>query len=210
MTQPHNIAHIPSMISKSNKRNTQINFSDIGAGEASSQRTRSPRDALNPTSDATNKSNRKRARSPQGDTVDTTDGLRPPKLSTIAESGIRAHELSIKRESPWDSYERVYDRELGGPVTVATRNTPPSKLVIIRQFPGPSAEKTLYMFRQIQHNNFIAALGVFMTQETFYVVLEHLPVSLEQMVNSPAYPNELQLAAMVGQVSSCRYTRDIG
>ena len=53
-----------------------------------------------------------------------------------------------------------------------------------------------------------AAIEVFMTQETLYVVLEHLPISLEQMVKSPAYPNELQLAAIVGQVSSCRYARN--
>src|SRR5436190_3184127 len=122
------------MTSKSNNRHTQINFFDIGAGEASSQQAKSPRDGLNPKNDATKKLSRKRAHSPHGDTVDTTDGLRPFKLPTFAESGARAHELEVKHGSPWKSYEKVYDREVGGPVTVATRNTPSSELVIVREF----------------------------------------------------------------------------
>jgi len=164
------------MTSKSDKRNTQINFFDIGTGEASSQQTKSLRDGLNPKNDASNKSNRKRARSPQGDTVDTTDGLRPFKLPTIAESGVRAHELEIKHGSPWKSYEKVYGRELGGPVTVAARNTPSSELVIVREFAESNAEKALYMFQRIQHDNVVAAIEVFMIQENLYVVLEHLPI----------------------------------
>jgi hypothetical protein len=46
-----------------------------------------------------------------------------------------------------------------------------------------------------------------MAEKTFYVVLEHLPICLDQIVASPAYPNEVQLAAMVGQVSSHRHIR---
>ena len=61
----------------------------------------------------------------------------------------------------------------------------PTILVVIRKFSEPRAEKTLYMFQQIQHNNFIAALGVFVTEETCYVVLEHLPICLGQMVAPP-------------------------
>jgi hypothetical protein len=110
------------MTSKSNKRNTQINFSDIGAGEAYSQRTKSPRDGLKPKNDATDMLNKKRARSQQGDIVDTTDGLQPSKLPTILESGIRAHEaLRIKHELLWRSYKKVYNRKLGGLITVAAR-----------------------------------------------------------------------------------------
>jgi hypothetical protein len=187
----------------SSKRNTQIDFFGIGAGKASSRSPKSPVGSLNPKADATNKLGRKRALSPQGDTVESFDTLRPSKLPTIAESGIRAHEeLEIKHESPWKRYEKVYDRELGGPVTVAAQIAHPCNLVVIRKFSEPSAEKALYMFRQIQHDNFIAALRVFMTEKTFYIVLEHLPLCLDQIVASPAYPNELQLAAMVGQVSS--------
>lgn len=50
----------------------------------------------------------------------------------------------------------------------------------------------LYIFRQIQHYNFTTACVVFMTGKTFYVVLEHIPISLDQVVESSAYPDELQ------------------
>jgi hypothetical protein len=104
---------------------------------------------LNPKNDATNKLNRKRACSPQRDTVNTTDGLRLFKLPTIAKSGVKAHELEIKHGSLWKSYEKVYGRELGGPVTVAARNTPLLELVIVKEFVESNAEKTLYMFQRI-------------------------------------------------------------
>jgi hypothetical protein len=84
------------MAAKSDKQNTQIDFFDIGAGKASSQQTKSPRDSLNPKNDTTNKLNRKRACSLYRDTIDTTDGLRLFKLPTIAESGARVQELEIK------------------------------------------------------------------------------------------------------------------
>jgi hypothetical protein len=117
--------------------------------------------------------------------------------------------LEIKRESPWKRYKKVYDRELGGPVTVATQITHPFDLVVVRKFSEPEAEKTLYMFQQIQHNNFTTALKVFITEKTFYVVYENFPISLDQIVASPSYPNKLQLATIVGQVSSYRYKRSI-
>jgi len=194
-------------------RNTQIDFRALGGARSFSQdpelsgQTGGPLkpsgDGLDTKSNATNKLSRKRPRTPQEDTVDAAGGLRTLKLPTIVESGIRAHEaLEVKRESPWKSYEKSYDRQLGGSVTIATRRVPSSDLVMVRQFPESSAEKTLYMFQRIQQENFIAALEALMTEKVFYIILEYMPISLNEIVRCPAYPNELQLAAIIGQVSS--------
>ena len=61
----------------------------------------------------------------------------------------------------------------------------------------------LSMIRRIQHNNVIAALEVFMTDEILYIVFEHIPPSLDQLVGCPAYPNEEQ--PVFSTVGSPRY-----
>ena len=56
------------------------------------------------------------------------------------------------------------------------------------------------MLQQIWHENIVAFLESFRFQECFYTVLQHVPISLVQIVASPPYPTELQLAAIIGQV----------
>lgn len=60
------------------------------------------------------------------------------------------------------------------------------------------------MIRRIQHDNIVAALNVFMTDEIFYIVFEHMPLSPNQLVRCSTYPNEEQLDAVTGQVGSTR------
>jgi serine/threonine protein kinase len=103
--------------------------------------------------------------------------------------------------SPWEKYEKIYDVELGGLMEVAIRKSPPVKLVHVRAFPTEVAEKTLHVYRQLQHRNIVTALEAFTTNNGLYIVLEHMPLSLERIVRSPAYPDEQQLAAILRQVS---------
>ena len=131
----------------SSKRNTQIDFFGIGAGKASFRPAIFPGYSSTPNFNSTDKSSRKRACSLQEDIVNTKDTFRPSKLTTIPESRINIHkELEIKRESLWKRYRKVYNRELGGSVTVATQIAHPFDLVVVRKFSEPEAEKTLYMF----------------------------------------------------------------
>jgi serine/threonine protein kinase len=109
--------------------------------------------------------------------------------------------LSARWESPWKQYEKAYDLELAGSVEVAVRKAPPIELVHVRTFLKPGAEKALHMFQQLQHPNIVTALDVFTTDDGLYVVFEPMSISLERIVESPAYPNERQLAAILGQVS---------
>jgi hypothetical protein len=83
---------------------------------------------------------------------------------------------------------------------VAVRKAPPVELVHIRAFATQATTKILYLFRQLQYRNIITALKAFTTDSSLYIILEYMPLSLERIVKSPAYPNERQLAAILGQV----------
>ncbi len=145
-------------------------------------------------------SNKKRARSPEESAfkgLAATGKVRSMDRSTLTDPP----RLKAAWESPWQRYEKVYDMDIAGPVEVAVRKASPIELVQIRTFSNSGAEKALHMFQRLQHRNLVAARDAFTTDHGLYVVLEHMPVSLEQIVRSPAYPNEQQLAAIIGQVS---------
>ena len=75
-----------------------------------------------------------------------------------------------------------------------------SGLVAVRAFPVAAAEKALYVHGRIRHANVVEAIDAFTTETLFYVVLEHMPISLEQIVESAKYPTERELAAILKQV----------
>ena len=110
-------------------------------------------------------------------------------------------QLRAAWESPWGKYEGVYDVELGGTVEVAARKASPVELVHVRAFSTEAPAKKLHLFRQLRHQNIVTAVEAFTTDNGLYIFLEHMPVSLERIVRSPAYPDERQLAAILGQVS---------
>lgn len=115
--------------------------------------------------------------------------------------------LRASQEPPWNEYEKVYDLDLGGPVEIAVRRASPVELVHIRTFSRLTANKALHMFQRLRHRNIVAALDAFSTDQGLYVAFEHMPISLDWIVKSPAYPNEKQLAAIIRQVSLSRIRR---
>lgn len=115
--------------------------------------------------------------------------------------GLRDRLLDARSGSPWEHYEECYELQLNTPVTVALQKSAPSKLVSIRRFSRPTYEKDLYMFQQVQHESFVAALEAFTTGEHLYIVLEHMPITLDHIVKSPPYPSETQLVAILAPVS---------
>jgi serine/threonine protein kinase len=151
--------------------------------------------------------NKKRARSPEEDALKTEPetGKETSRLDRFRLAGTLR--LRAAWGSPWEQYEKIYDLEIPGPVEVAVRKADPIELVHVRTFTKPGAEKALHMFQHIQHHNIVTALDAFTTDDGLYVVLEPMSISLERIVKSPAYPNERQLAAILGQVSSVYDTK---
>lgn len=156
-----------------------------------------------PKTDATSK---KRAGSREN-ALDASTRTEKAPSTTVRSATSGPLQLRAAWESPWEKYEKIYDVELGGSMEVAIRKAPPVELVHVRVFTTQAAPKTLHVYRQLQHRNIVTALEAFTTDNGLYIVLEHMPLSLEQIVRSPAYPDERQLAAILGQVSFRNHSR---
>ena len=110
-------------------------------------------------------------------------------------------DFQVRMGSPWDSYTKVLNVEhLDNSITVAERTAPHSGLVAIKVFPSAVAEKALERHQRVTHENIVDVLDAFTTDTSLYIVLEHLPISLLQIVEGAKYPSELQLAAILKQV----------
>ncbi|KFZ13089.1 hypothetical protein V502_06774, partial [Pseudogymnoascus sp. VKM F-4520 (FW-2644)] len=96
-------------------------------------------------------------------------------------------------------YEKVINLDLNGPVTVAQGKARHAGLVAVRAFPFAAAKKALYMHGRVRHSNIVEALDAFTTETSLYIVLEHMPISLYQIVESAKYPTEPELAAILRQ-----------
>jgi hypothetical protein len=154
-------------------------------------------DSKTPLESATSKSSKKKRRSPEDNGQPTAnDELISPKHARI---GGRTT-LETRNESPWESCEKILDLNLDGAVTVAQRRAPHSGLVAIRVFSPADAEKALFRHQHIKHDHIVSVLDAFTTEASLYIVLEHLPISLEQIVEGAKYPTEWQLAAILKQV----------
>jgi len=192
------------------KRKTQINFLAAKDNHAMPQIPTVPKQILAAASDSGPSpilashviSSRKRLRTFEGKIVKSaaTKGAAHQVPDLFMSTAVQDN-LRTRWESPWNSYEPIIDLQISGTVTVAQRRSPAFGLVHVKEFPSPDAEKALYMYRQIQDENFVAALDAFTTDDSFYIILEHMSVSLAQTVMSPRYPNERMLAAIIGQVS---------
>ena len=128
----------------------------------------------------------------------------PPQtleLPRIAEPGSSiAQPLIIRNESPWDTFKTFFTCDLAGTVFMAQSRLHPSEIIAIRAASTGNADKMLKMFKQIKHDNIISATVCYQDQEEKYFVVDDLLLTLEHQVASDAYPNEAQLATILGQV----------
>lgn len=144
----------------------------------------------------------KRSRSLKDDT-DHTNSVKISKPLRISESKPSPF-TNARKESPWEIYKKHFDLDLNGPVTVAQGKV---GLVAVRTFTVVAAEKALYMHGRVRHFNIVEALEAFTTETSFYIVLEYMPISLYQVVESAKYPTESELAAILRQVSHIHQPR---
>ncbi|EDN08844.1 hypothetical protein I7I51_00501 [Histoplasma capsulatum] len=179
------------MSAPADKRYTQFNLGPLGGDRLSSQ---SPAPTQPPN---------KRKGSPFQEPPRKLLKGKPRGLSlpVIVSSGDRAQQaLVVRNESPWDTFSRVYECELAGPVAVVERIVRPSTVLAVREFSKEAIDETLDRFKCIRHDNIILAQECFLTADLLYVVFEHQPVSLDHLVACRKWPNEIQLASVVAQV----------
>ena len=164
---------------------------------------------------ATGKLNRMRRHSDVKTTTDTSAfKSRQHNLPALPRPGLQQDtHFRVKEESPWRTYDEGYDLRVSGLVTVVkkrrpvskmlmTDNRPASEVVAIRKLSGSSRNANLSMFLQVQGEYFIKCIEVYEFRADLYIVLEHMPISLLQVVAAPVQPKEAHIAAIVGQVRS--------
>lgn len=126
----------------------------------------------------------------------------PPRalrLPPIAEAG--GLSLLIEDRSPWDLYRTYFECELAGTVYICESRREASDLVAVRSYKSSDGELMLKKYRQLRHVNVLTAMECFRYQEIYYFVVEDLPISLEHVVASDAFPTESQLGCILRQVS---------
>ncbi|KAH6675938.1 hypothetical protein B0J14DRAFT_375060 [Halenospora varia] len=164
------------------------------ASDEQLQRSSSP--GHNPSLEsAPTKSSKKRYRAPdnEGDSIANTETIKVQVYGTSA-----PRDFQVRMGSPWGRYREILDLEnIHGSVTVAERKEPHYGLVAIKEFPSTAAEKALERHQRVKHENIVDVLDAFTTDTSLYIVLEHLPISLSQIVGGAKYPTEWQLAAIL-------------
>jgi hypothetical protein len=109
---------------------------------------------------------------------------------------------AVRRESPWENYMKVYECELAGRFDVAIPRVRPQRLVAIRTIRGKGVEQTLRLFKRIQHPNILSSQDLYLHEGSLFILHDDIPVSLDHIVACEAYPDEVELAAILSQVSS--------
>lgn len=71
----------------------------------------------------------------------------------------------------------------------------------LRTITGSNARKLRTQLEQIHHPNFIQIRQVFESKLKIYLVCEHAECTLKEVVFSPIFPTEIQLASIMSQVS---------
>lgn len=107
----------------------------------------------------------------------------------------------VVRESPWVRYRRVYELNFDGPVSVVSERVTPYNLFIVKHLEGRTASKRVRMLQAVRHRSFHYMLECFSFGDSYFAVFEHDPISLAHIAKSPPYLTELELAAVLGQVS---------
>jgi hypothetical protein len=109
--------------------------------------------------------------------------------------------MPVQSRSPWEVYEDRYILELGSSVTVVGKKPRSTRQVfVVKSISGPNAEGDLYLIRLLRHENFPLVYEVFAYENSFHIVYERMKISLDDIVASPAYPDEAELASIVWQV----------
>jgi hypothetical protein len=167
-------------------------FAQLKASRSPKRKASAPEDGLDP---------------PSGNAVPAKPSKDPPSGShdgpASTEPDVQRFQLplTVKDESPWTTYVRDYQVELGGPVSVAERKGPGLGLVVVKQLSTANADGKLSMLRLISDGSFIRCIEIFRFEDVLHVVSEYMTMSLLQIVAAPRYPRESHVAAIIGQVN---------
>ena len=102
-------------------------------------------------------------------------------------------------KSPWDHYQQVFELSLGSFVIVVSERAAPHGLFTMKRLNGADEVR---MLQSLSHTNLHQMLECFGLNDCHFAIFGYDPVSLAHIACSPPFLTELQLAAIIGQVSS--------
>ncbi|KAE8132437.1 hypothetical protein BDV38DRAFT_287751 [Aspergillus pseudotamarii] len=106
----------------------------------------------------------------------------------------------IRKESPWETYRKVYDCNLDGPLEVAIPRVHPGRLVAIKSIKRKDINEIPRFFQRLQHSSIHSCQECFLYQGSVFLLYDYIPVSLDHLVACEAHLNETELAAVLAQV----------
>lgn len=207
--------------SLANRRHLTSTRSDV---EQNTERTKSSslsdlhsfsqRDSADETSrkdDATDKSNEKKRRL---DVVDVENAFlfesRQQNLSASNKSELWQNvSFRVKNESSWRTYDEDYDLRVDELVIVTKKKRSSSKMtesdsastvIAIRKLSDSSRNVNLFTLLRIQEKYFVKCIETYEFEADLYVILEHMPIFLVQVVAAFVHSRETHVTAIVEQV----------
>lgn len=108
-------------------------------------------------------------------------------------------DLIVRKESPWDTFEKIFECDLAGTVAVCTRRSGRRAVWAVRQYPSKHADRMMEIIRSIRHKNVLSVMECFHTSNSLYTLGKHQPLTLDHIVACKAFPDQKQLAAIMSQ-----------
>lgn len=107
-------------------------------------------------------------------------------------------QLFVRKESPWDTYRRTLRCHLASEVSIAARRSRPAQMVATREYTDKNVARMLRMYDNRDHENILAARECFVDGESMYILVNDLPLTLEQLVGCRSlFPTEAELTCML-------------
>ncbi|KAI1839356.1 hypothetical protein JX266_014433, partial [Neoarthrinium moseri] len=107
--------------------------------------------------------------------------------------------LRVLEESPQIYYKLSFGHYLGELFTFAVKKTQPYTCVAIRQYSTSLGHAALKSAGELHHRNILNAIEAFKTEDSIYILFEDTVTTLENVIQSTLYPDDLQLNAIIGQ-----------
>jgi serine/threonine protein kinase len=134
--------------------------------------------------------------------VDPSTGLKSLHTVEALKAGFRPYTfVKIRDGSPKQLYYKVFKIMLDSWVQVAYQKCSPRKLVIVKKFSGEDAIDMVSMLQKIRHENIVTFLDCFNYEGCHHVMLDYMNITAHHFTLCDVYPNESQLAAIIGQAS---------
>lgn len=109
--------------------------------------------------------------------------------------------IKLRKGSPWENYCKRYEVELAGWNAVCQTQPATTRLFGVRLLRGPDVKEQVEMLCRLHHENILETYEIFVGADFYYTVSENVEISLDEIVAAPLLPNDIELAAIVYQVS---------